>query len=560
MKKRGFTLIELLAVIVVLAIIALIAIPIVLNTIEKARKGAALDSVYVYIEEAEKVIALSQVNADKGIEIPESNQLTMGNDSDDQQLEKIKIKGTSPAYVTITFENKKIKTAGFCINGYNIDYKNQKADVSATDYCKFATVKSLVASVSSPVLSTGEKLQIDYTIEPSDVKPSFSSSNESIITVDNNGLITAKSGGEAIVTVSAGLKKVKLSINVSNDSLLGYLEQNTLENDTISDIAVNKQIYSAHIYNYTGDQVWSENMTFGNDADVGTETTSAQNMVIVKVDGNLTINENVIVTAYNTAYGGPKGMLLYVTGTLTNNGKISMTARGAKAAGQDVYLWQNADRNYEYVPASGASGAASDTNTVGVAGSSATGRMTGGGGKGSSAFTTFDGYAYGGGSSGTSYSGGSGGGGNYGNAMSVSGTKAKSNGGAGGSGAQSGTQGSSGAGNPAGNSTLKNGLGENGTGGLLIIYAESINNNGTIESKGSAGGKVASTYYGAGGGSGGGSINIFYKNSYTSNGIIDFTGGAGGAKVASSSVGPGGAGGNGSATIGSIATGTFVQN
>ena len=39
-KKNGFTLIELLAVIVILAIIALIATPIVLNLINKARKGA----------------------------------------------------------------------------------------------------------------------------------------------------------------------------------------------------------------------------------------------------------------------------------------------------------------------------------------------------------------------------------------------------------------------------------------------------------------------------------------------------------------------------------------
>lgn len=48
MKKntKGFTLIELLAVIVILAIIALIATPIVLNLIEKARKGAAQDSAY----------------------------------------------------------------------------------------------------------------------------------------------------------------------------------------------------------------------------------------------------------------------------------------------------------------------------------------------------------------------------------------------------------------------------------------------------------------------------------------------------------------------------------
>ena len=37
MKNKGFTLIELLAVIIILAIIALISMPLVLNTIEKAR-------------------------------------------------------------------------------------------------------------------------------------------------------------------------------------------------------------------------------------------------------------------------------------------------------------------------------------------------------------------------------------------------------------------------------------------------------------------------------------------------------------------------------------------
>lgn len=48
MKKnnKGFTLIELLAVIVILAIIALIAVPIVLNLIERARKGSYQDSAY----------------------------------------------------------------------------------------------------------------------------------------------------------------------------------------------------------------------------------------------------------------------------------------------------------------------------------------------------------------------------------------------------------------------------------------------------------------------------------------------------------------------------------
>ena len=50
--KKGFTLIELLAVIVILAIIALITVPVVINIINNAKKGAAEDSTYGVIESA----------------------------------------------------------------------------------------------------------------------------------------------------------------------------------------------------------------------------------------------------------------------------------------------------------------------------------------------------------------------------------------------------------------------------------------------------------------------------------------------------------------------------
>ncbi len=54
MKKKGFTLIELLAVIVILAIVALIATPMIMGVIEKARKGAAIQSVNGLLEAAEQ--------------------------------------------------------------------------------------------------------------------------------------------------------------------------------------------------------------------------------------------------------------------------------------------------------------------------------------------------------------------------------------------------------------------------------------------------------------------------------------------------------------------------
>ena len=46
----------------------------------------------------------------------------------------------------------------------------------------------------------------------------------------------------------------------------------------------------------------------------------------------------------------PKECIYIVNGTLTNNGTISMTARGAKAEGQDVYLLKNLEGNYEFIP------------------------------------------------------------------------------------------------------------------------------------------------------------------------------------------------------------------
>jgi len=57
-KKNGFTLIELLAVIVILAVIALIVTPMVMNTINSAREGAAKSSGYELIHAVETRLAV----------------------------------------------------------------------------------------------------------------------------------------------------------------------------------------------------------------------------------------------------------------------------------------------------------------------------------------------------------------------------------------------------------------------------------------------------------------------------------------------------------------------
>lgn len=66
MNKKGFTLIELLAIIVILAIIAVITVPIILNVIDNAKKGAAKNSVIGYGKAVE--LAYTQYQFDQQFE------------------------------------------------------------------------------------------------------------------------------------------------------------------------------------------------------------------------------------------------------------------------------------------------------------------------------------------------------------------------------------------------------------------------------------------------------------------------------------------------------------
>ena len=241
---------------------------------------------------------------------------------------------------------------------------------------------------------------------------------------------------------------------------------------------------------------------FGKAEDVATASENAKNMVVLKVNGDLTIKEGVTLTSVKSSsnYGGPKGMTIYCTGTLTNDGTISMTARGARAVGENVYLWENTNGSFEYVPAVGASGGSGyvinsgENAKNGRNGLNGIGRQTGGGGSGSGL-----GYArvatIGSGASGSSYSGGSGSGaatsdGN--SAGNVTSSNASGNGGAGSNGVDNSGNSSNtavvamgGTGNPSGNHDFyrrdfSNYNYKSGTGGLLVIFAPIILNNNVI--------------------------------------------------------------------------------
>lgn len=285
--------------------------------------------------------------------------------------------------------------------------------------------------------------------------------------------------------------------------------------------------------------------------------------------GNLTINAS---QTFQPTYRC-RGLIVFVKGTITNNGKISMTGWGAPTAvSQNVYLITNSS-TMEYVPSAGGGGGGTSLSNVGgtpVSGNNGTAgsaRGTGGGG-GGTAWLVGTGSATGGsGTAGTSYCGGFGGGSAHARTATVAAQNASTT--AGGNAAMSftttsGTTLTTGGGSGlaggtgrqiAGNqtipvTTLTTGatVGASAAAGLLVIYCLGNFTNGagaTIESAGKNGGQGTN---GAGGSSGGGSVNVFYRGtasaSISSESAIDVTGGSAIATVNNANIlsGSGGSG------------------
>lgn len=97
-----------------------------------------------------------------------------------------------------------------------------------------------------------------------------------------------------------------------------------------------------------------------------------QKMAVLKCNGNLNVTGTITTNTYETTSDDGitgnvtkvKGLMIYCSGILTNNGTITQTARGTcDTKGENVYLYLNNDDTYEYVPAVGGNGGA--TNSAG---------------------------------------------------------------------------------------------------------------------------------------------------------------------------------------------------
>ena len=121
--RRGFTLIELLAVIVILAIIALIAVPIVIHIIDDSKKSSEKESIKLYLDTVEKMVAKKQLN---NISFnPKSCKVDNKKITCDGIDVEIEMKGETPNKGTIFFSNGKLSSAiNLELNGKKFKLEN----------------------------------------------------------------------------------------------------------------------------------------------------------------------------------------------------------------------------------------------------------------------------------------------------------------------------------------------------------------------------------------------------------------------------------------------------
>ena len=368
---------------------------------------------------------------------------------------------------------------------------------------------------------------------------------------------------DALLSNTSSISTVTTSTTYEGDSLIEIVDSiNATGRYTVK---ANGLIYYLDLYYY--------------ESDTSLPTTPCNytgEMCVIKVNGNL----NFSATSPSDDYAG---LFIFVTGTFTNKSSFNMQVMQSSVTSfknpyQDVYLWKNEDGTFEYVPGNTGLGYnpsngpfegpcywyEGDIKTNdkfaqfrGRTGINGINRGTGQGGSGGARcmtqysaassyskachqYTSYGwpgiGTAYGGGggSAGTIYSGTSGVL-DYGDAYYSDGGQAKR------------SYNSTGAGSPKGSKVGSNSsvfLGKSGVGGLLIIYADIIDNQGTLAATGANGGGNISSADVGGGGSGGGSINLFYTTSKTT-GSVNVSGGSGGSCKFSSC---GGKGGNGTVT------------
>ena len=151
-NKKGFTLIELLAIIVILAIIAVITTPIVLNVIENAKKGAAIDSALGYKDAVHKYYA-SRLSVDSNFKMVDSTYEIDSNGylSDGTNAYEVQVSGKIPSNGYVQIENSKVINACIGFDEYAVSFVGGNVTEVSKGTCDEVDIVSAVDAFAGEV-------------------------------------------------------------------------------------------------------------------------------------------------------------------------------------------------------------------------------------------------------------------------------------------------------------------------------------------------------------------------------------------------------------------------
>ena len=339
-KEKGITLIALIITIIVLLILAGISIATLTGENGMLKKVA----------EANEKTARGE--AEEGIKLVLNEWKIEKNQSQSKTLEEFlesKVETTELSNVEKkdngTFEVEKNGYIGIVNSNGELVGKVEKA--TPRPEIKNIKVKKIDGSeIEEKGVEIGTKLQIsfDVSIQGGEITSVETEKNENLTL--NNGKVTYITDGQETsvefeITGEVGentyIKKKKISIankyikpyeslekavqeiQENGKNKIRISAQNNVIMHEIDAIVYDNDLVLDGINNINGAELENKIYRFGDIADVATKTENAKSTVLLKVKGNLTINEGVTLTTCKSAdgYGGPKGFLIYCTGTIT---------------------------------------------------------------------------------------------------------------------------------------------------------------------------------------------------------------------------------------------------
>ena len=226
----------------------------------------------------------------------------------------------------------------------------------------------------------GETAEIVYVIDPTEAKDAiqWESSDETIATVSNFGVITARRGGNCTITGTCGDKTVKVKVNCS------FTVPSTVLDMNYDDVTMDHEGQTLNLaidYELTDDQVKA---TVWESSDEAVATVDDKGTVTAVADGTAVISASIgdytascIVRCVNVT--GNKGVnredseyvINYEDVTLSRKGEyFQLTLKSVTGSEMPEFTWKSSDTSVATVDAKGvvtavANGTCKITTTVG---------------------------------------------------------------------------------------------------------------------------------------------------------------------------------------------------